>query len=314
MNFKANCDLVWYIWSSTGENMFGLFELDFKKLLLVSLILALPLISLNLERRDSGQVKWYDQPVLWIVNPTQEFFSRFALGVSHTTGLYLNLLEIKKDNRLLKDEIEKQKQSLATAEDLRLENERLKKQLGFQQEIPGHLLGAQVVGVDLWPEYSSLKINKGANDAIKKGMTVITHDGVVGYILNTAANYSTVIVLTDHNAVIDAIVERTRARGIVEGLGADLCHIKYLQRTDDVQVGDMVVTSGVVHSGVDKVFPKGIPIGTITKVSKKAFGVTQEVELRPVVDTTRIEEVMIVIPNEKDLEKVILETPTKDGS
>jgi rod shape-determining protein MreC len=287
--------------------MFGLFEIDFKKLLLIGLMLALPLISLNLERRDSGQVKWYDQPVLWIVNPTQEFFSRFALGVSHTTSDYINLLDIKKYNRLLREEIEKQKQTIAMAEDLKLENSRLKKQLAFQAEAPGNLLGAQVVGVDLWPEYSSLKINKGSLAGVKKGMTVITHEGVVGYILNTTTNYSTVLALTDHNAVIDAIVERTRARGIVEGLGVDLCHIKYLQRTDDVQIGDMIVTSGIVHSGVDKIFPKGVPIGTVTKVSRKAFGVTQQVELRPVVDITRIEEIMIVIPNEKS-------TTTKDGA
>ena len=284
--------------------MFGFFEFDFKKFLLVGLILALPLISLNLERRNAGNVKWYDQPVLWIVNPTQEFFSSFALGVSHTTSLYLNLLDVKKENRNLKDELSKQKQDLALSEELKVENERLRKQLDFLKEAPNNLLSAQVVGVDLWPEYSSLRINKGSSSGLKKGMTVITRDGVVGYILNATAKYATVISLTDHNATIDAIVERTRARGIVEGLGLDACQIKYLQRTDDVQVGDRVLTSGIVHAGVDKVFPKGIPIGLVTKVTKKAFGVTQAVELRPIVDTTSLEEVLVVIPSGKEVENL----------
>jgi rod shape-determining protein MreC len=271
--------------------MFGFFEIDLKKLLLVVLILALPLISLNLERRDSDTgPRWYEQPILWVVNPTQEFFSSFALGVSHTTSHYLNLLNIKKENRVLKEDVLKLKQELSQVAEVKLENARLKQQLQFQEESPNQLLAAQVIAVDLWGEYSSLNINKGTDHGIKKGMAVITREGVVGYILNSNSKYSTVLALTDQNAVIDALVQRTRARGISEGIGRDLCRIKYLQRTDDVQIGDLVVTSGF-----DSIFPKGFPIGIVTKVSKKNYGVTQNVEMRPIVDTNRLEEVFVVI-------------------
>lgn len=271
--------------------MFGLFEIDFKKLVLVAIILALPLISINIERRDAGNAKWYQQPILMVVNPIQEFLTQFSLGVSHTTNFYVNLLGVKRDNRILKEEVAVLKQQVAQDNEMRLEYDRLKKQLEFQQNNPSKITSSQVIGVDLWTnnEYSSLKINKGTAEGLKKGMAVITREGAVGYLLNVSPHYSTVLVLTDRNAVIDSIVQRTRARGIVEGLGRDLCHIKYLQRTDDVQVNDLVVT------GFDGIFPKGFPIGTVTRVYKKAFGVTQTVEMRPIVDMSRLEEVFVVL-------------------
>ena len=284
--------------------MFSLFEVDFKKLLLIVLILALPLISLNLERRDSGTFRWYDLPIVFIVNPTQEFFSSFARDVSRTTSTYLNLIDIKKDNRLLKEEVAKLKEELGKKEELRLENERLKKQLDFQLTSPSQELSAQVIGVDMWSNYSSLTINKGATHGIRKGMAVITREGVVGYVLATSPSYAVVLNLTDRNSVIDALIQRTRARGIVAGLGQDLTQIKYLQRTDDVQVGDLVVTSGL-----DGIFPKGFPIGTVTRVAKKNYGVTQMVEMHPIVDSSRLEEVYVVLMPDSRADKMRLEGP-----
>jgi rod shape-determining protein MreC len=288
--------------------MFGFFEIDFKKLVLVVLILALPLISLNIERRDAGNAKWYQQPILLIVNPLQEFFTDFSLGVSHTTSFYTNLLNVKRDNRVLKENITTLKQQIAQENELRLEYERLRRLLDFQQISPSKLAASQVIGVDLWSnsEYNSLKINKGSNEGLKKGMAVITHEGVVGYLYTVFPHFSTVLVLTDRNAVIDSLVQRTRARGIVEGLGRDLCHIKYLQRTDDVQVGDLVVT------GFDGIFPKGMPIGTVTRVYKKTFGVTQTVEMRPVVDVSRLEEVFVVLAPDVFIERLKEKAPTEE--
>jgi rod shape-determining protein MreC len=278
--------------------MLGPFEIDLKKLLLIGLILALPLVSLNLERRGGDATHWYDLPVLWVVNPTQDLFTKFAMGVSETTSYYLNLLGIKTENKRLKEELATLKQELKMREEIKIENERLKGLLNFKQESASLFVGAQVVAMGLWGEYSSLTINKGSRDGLKRKMAVITRDGVVGYLIDVSNQYSIVLALTDRNAVIDAVIQKNRARGIVEGMGRDLCHVKYLQRTDDVQVGDLVVTSGF-----DDIFPKGFPVGTVTKVNRKAFGVSQNVELRPIVDITRVEEVLVVI--RPDVKKVV---------
>lgn len=277
--------------------MFGFFELDIKKLLLVLLILALPLISLNLEHRDADSIHWYDLPLLYVINPTQEFFTHFALGISDTTSQYVNLIGIKKDNRVLRDQVAQLKQELKLKEEVVAENDRLKQLLDFKKESSDRLIPAQVTGSGLWSDYSSVTINKGSNSGVRKKMGVIDRQGVVGYVINVMPDYSNVIILTDKNSVIDSVVQKNRARGIIEGRGRDLCQMKYLLRTDDVGPGDVVVTSGM-----DDIFPRGFPVGTVTRVAKKLFGVTQYVEVRPVVDVTRIEEVLVVAKtdNKKD--------------
>lgn len=271
--------------------MFGLFQINFKQILIVVLLLALPLISINLERRDSGNLRWYDRPLTFVMSPIQEVFSRFSQGVSKTTSHYVNLLNIKTENRVLKEELEKARAEISKTQEIAKENERLIKLLKYQELAPTNLVPAQVLAVDLWsPDYITLKINKGANSGIKKGMGVVTYDGIVGYVLNTQGNFSTVLSVTDRNAVIDAMIQRTRARGVAEGMGRDAVRLKYLQRTDDVQNGDLVITSGQ-----DGTFPKGLKIGTVVNVSTVKFGVSQKVELRPIVDISRVEELLVVL-------------------
>jgi rod shape-determining protein MreC len=134
---------------------------------------------------------------------------------------------------------------------------------------------------------------------VNKGQAAITFEGVVGYVFNAEAHSAQVLVLTDRFAVIQAVVQRTRARGLVQGEAVDRCQLKYLHRADDVLEGDVIVTSGL-----DNVFPKGYPIANVVEVEKKNYGITQRVVLRPIVDPSRLEEVFVVlhVENEKPIE------------
>jgi len=270
--------------------MFGMFQFNFKQALIVLILLALPIIAINLEKRDPGALRWYDRPMAYFISPLQNGFANFSTGVTNTASYYLNLLNIKKENRELKDLVEKMKIQLNAVEEVKAENARLEKLLFFHQIAPPQLVAGQVIATDLFsPEYSTLKINRGSRDGIRKGMGAITPDGVVGYVLNTQNSYATILTLTDRFARIDAMVQRTRARGVAEGLGKDAIKLKYLQRSDDVQPGDAVITGGQ-----DGVFPKGLLIGTVTRVTKPKFGVTQNVELKPTMDVSRVEELLII--------------------
>jgi len=111
----------------------------------------------------------------------------------------------------------------------------------------------------------------------------------VGQILKTSPHYATVLLITDYNSGIDAIVQRTRAKGIVEGKEGNRCQLKYLLRTEDVEPGDVVITSGL-----DGKFPKGLMVGEIQKMDKRNFGVFQYAELVPKVDLARLEEVFVI--------------------
>ncbi|MEK6580535.1 MAG: rod shape-determining protein MreC, partial [Bdellovibrionota bacterium] len=115
------------------------------------------------------------------------------------------------------------------------------------------------------------------------------NEGTVGRILRTTRNSADIVTVLDMLSAVDAIVERSRARGIVEGLTDEICVLRYTLRTDDVQLGDILITSGL-----GGIFPKGIPIGVVSKVNRKAFGITQEIEIHPNVDFTKLEEVLVV--------------------
>jgi rod shape-determining protein MreC len=152
------------------------------------------------------------------------------------------------------------------------------------------MIGAEVIGQDPSSWFKSVTIDKGERDGVKKGMAVISPAGVIGQVLKTAPHYTTVLLITDYNSAVDSIVQRTRAKAIVEGKGENRCQLKYLLRTEEVAVGDVVVTSGLAGN-----FPKGLMVGEIKKVDKKGHGVFQYAELAPSVDLAKLEEVFVIM-------------------
>ncbi|OGP66144.1 MAG: rod shape-determining protein MreC, partial [Deltaproteobacteria bacterium RBG_13_47_9] len=151
-------------------------------------------------------------------------------------------------------------------------------------------IGAEVIGQDPSSWFKSVTIDKGERDGVKQGMAVVSPIGIIGRILKTAPHYATVLLITDYNSAVDSIVQRTRAKAIVEGKGENRCQLKYLLRTEEVAIGDAVVTSGLGGN-----FPKGLMVGEVKKVDKKGHGVFQYAELVPSVDFAQLEEVFVIM-------------------
>ncbi len=267
----------------------GLFPLNLKKIVGLIVILIIPILLINVQRKP-GEVAWFMKPVFFVTTSLQKLYVGFSSQIRGTTSEYLNLVHIKHENQDLQTQVSVLKAKLVQLEEIRLENSRLSKMLDFKESTPIEFVAAKVIGHDIVRQHSTLVINKGKRSGIQQGQAVITPDGVVGTILTIAENFSQVLRVTDRYTDLDAVVQRTRARGIVEGLSNTECQLKYLQRTDDVQDGDLVVTSGF-----DGLFPKGFPIGKVTKVDKKSYGITQTVLLTPIVSTINIEEIFVVL-------------------
>lgn len=274
-----------------GAFVLGLFPFDFKKAILVIFVLALPIISINFQRAP-GEEPWFLKPFIAMTGSVQGGFSSVSSGIRNTVVLYLNLINVKKRNQYLEKEISELKVGLATFEKVQLENARLQNLLKFSQDLPAQIVAARVIGLDLFTagQHATIRIDRGENHGLKKGMAVVSPDGVVGTLLTVSGETSQILVLTDRYAVVDSIVRRSRARGVVEGKNSSSLRLKYLQRTDDIEVGDIVDASGI-----DNIFPDGFPIGTVTAVEKKTYGITQEVEVRPFVNPSRLEEIFVII-------------------
>lgn len=265
------------------------FNFDLRKIILLAFLAALPVLSVNLQR-DSQDGPWIFRPFYITSAFTQSMYGHFSTGVRNTTDLYLNLIDIKKNNRELLEELNALKAQLGDLAELRLENERLNELLDFKRKTKMDLIAAKITGRDLFPDSDTLTINRGLDHGVTKGMAVITPAGAVGYIVQAENDTSQVLLLTHRYAVIDAIVQSSRARGIVHGYTSELCELRYLNRNDQVDKGDLIVTSGL-----DNIFPKGLPVGIVTDVQKDDFKFEQEVFLSPVVAASKLEEVFVVL-------------------
>ena len=120
-------------------------------------------------------------------------------------------------------------------------------------------------------------------------MPVVVPEGVVGQVVDVSVGYSKVLLLIDPNSAIDALCQRTRARGIIKGGSNKKCAFEYVLRKNDVRVGDVILSSGL-----DGVYPKGIRIGRVSSVVKRNSGIFQTVEVEPYVNFDKLEEVLVV--------------------
>ncbi len=251
------------------------------------LLSALILISLRVKERKG--VAFFDGLLMEISSPFQKA-STFAIKkVRGVFQEYLFLVHLQRENERLKKKMADIQMENDQMREMVLSHERLRKLLQFRETLSSTLIAAEVVGRDPSSWFKSVTINKGEKDGVRKGMAVISPEGVIGQILKTTPSHSVVLLVTDYNSAIDSIIQRTRAKAIVEGGGENRCQLKYLLRTEDVVAGDRVVTSGLGGN-----FPKGLMIGEIRKVDKKGHGIFQYAELVPSVDFTRLEEVLII--------------------
>ncbi|MEZ0392652.1 MAG: rod shape-determining protein MreC [Pseudobdellovibrionaceae bacterium] len=262
---------------------------NLKKVISFVFVLSLPLISINMQQKPYSQ-GWYDKPFSFLASLTQTAFFSFSDGVRSNTQLYLDLINIKKENLRLKSENNELLARLEGQAELTKENERLNSLLDFKNKTKMELIAARVMSKDLVSDHNTLQINKGTHHGLKAGQAVITVGGVVGHIFKPGTFTSQVLLITDRYSVVDGVIARSRARGIVEGRNASTCALRYVEKSEDVQTGDLVVTSGL-----DNIFPKGFPVAIVDTVEDKTFSVSLKVELKPVVDPDKIEEVFVIL-------------------
>lgn len=258
---------------------------------MIAIVLALPLVSINMQQRPQ-ESNWLSRPFSLIASLTEETFFTFSAGVRGTTAMYLDLINIKKTNQELTSKNNELLTRMTQMNELKNENDRLRTLLEFRHSTKMELVSAEIIARDLVNDHKTVTINKGTNHGLKSGQAVITVDGVLGYVYRPEALTSNVMLITDRYSVVDGVVQRTRAHGIVEGkaLGNQGgCQLKYVERTEDVKKGDLVVTGGL-----DNIFPKGFPVAVVESVERKNFSVSLKVDLKPVVDPYKVEEVFVV--------------------
>lgn len=227
--------------------------------------------------------------VLSVVSPFQEVGIKCLRLLENMWSGYFALASVAKENDILKEKLRIAIEKENWYREIELENQRLKNLLEFKASNPYKVLVAEVIGKDPSPWFKSVTINKGSKHGIQKGMPVVVPEGIAGIVTDTAINYSKILLLIDSNFGADALVQRSRVRGIVKGESVDKCYFQFVLRRHDVKVGDVIVSSGL-----DRVFPKGLVIGDVSEVNMSTSDIFQEVVIIPRVDFERLEEVLII--------------------
>ncbi|MGD2029667.1 MAG: rod shape-determining protein MreC [Desulfobacterales bacterium] len=231
-----------------------------------------------------------------LMAPFQEAVSRSIRFVKDIWVHYFFLVETAKENDKYREALSYAVEKDNLHKELKLSNIRLRNLLEFRRSIANKVIAAEVIGKDSSPWFNTIMIDKGKDDGVKKGAAVVIPEGIVGQVAEVSTNYSKVLLIIDHNSAVDALVQRTRARGIIKGSSSDRCLFKYVLRKKSVMVGDTVVSSGL-----DGVFLKGLPVGRVSDVIRPDSGIFQEVSVTPYVDFERLEEVLVILNQRKDM-------------
>jgi rod shape-determining protein MreC len=270
---------------------------EYRFYIILFLFVLIPVVGIDTSTRAPRDYHLWDKGVVALTSPIQSVISWTLDVAAASYNNYIYLWHTRKDNLTLTEENRKLQNMIAGLRETQQENLRLRKLLQFQEKFKFESIVARVIAKDVSSEFREIRINRGENSGVKKNMAVLTDEGIVGRVLRTTANTADVVTVLDLLSAVDAIDERSRARGVVEGLTEEICELRYTVRTDDIQQGDVLVTSGLGGT-----FPKGIPVGVVSKVDRKQFGITQYVEVRPSADFRNLEEVTVVLQSDSEPE------------
>lgn len=261
-----------------------------QKILLNVAVLALSLFSLSRRQFSFDQTTAFENFMVDMFSPMQSSVTYVKTRTSNFFEHYILNINASQDNTKLQKEVSDLKGKVFLYKQVAKENKRLKELLQFGGELDLQKVLAQIIAWDANSDFKVLRINKGKTDGIELQSSVVTSVGLVGYIFRLTDHYADIITILDPNNRVDALVERTRSHGIVEGYTRNRAIMKYLAGTEPVILGDLVLTSGLGN-----IYPKGLKIGKITKIERESYGITQSIEIKSVVNFSSLEEVVVLV-------------------
>jgi len=256
----------------------------------VILLIAINIIVLSINKRHGDLPYGIGRIAIYTIAPFQNAVTHSIRFVKNVWNQYFFLISVAKENENLKKALSYAIEENEKRNEIELTNYRLRKLLNFKKTIDHQVLPAEIIGKDPSPWYQAILIDKGKSDGVEKGQPVVIPEGIAGQVTEVLNNYSKVLLIIDQNSAVDALVQRTRARGVIKGDSTDRYLFKYVLRKHDVRVGDTIVSSGL-----DGVFPKGLRIGYVSEVVKPSSGIFQDVTVAPFIDFEKLEEVLVLL-------------------
>ena len=264
-----------------------------KKMMMIAAIFAfivINIIALIISARYLTSATGFRNLGIGFVSPLQKTVTECVQVVKKIWLHYFFLISAEKDNDTLKKSLAESLYNTGQCKELEISNLRFRKLLDFKNCCAVRTIAAEVTGRDPSQWCKTLIIDKGTFEGVVKGLSVIVPEGVVGQVIEASIHYAKILLIIDSNSAVDALVQQTRAHGIIKGDSENSCFLKYVSRKETVSIGDAVISSGL-----DNVFPKGFQIGKISDIIKNKSGIFQDIVVVPFVNFDKIEEVLVVL-------------------
>jgi rod shape-determining protein MreC len=272
--------------------MVGIFSRHRSLALLASVVLAqLLLLAFQIKRDHDIRLIRY-----WAVGIMSPVERGGTWGFSSLRGIwtgYIDLHNARKENEQLRAEVGELQLRNRELESQANEAQRLSAMLSFREAHPeAPILAAQVIGASADSTSHTLFINRGTRDHIHNNMAVVTPDGVVGKIVETFPSTSQVLLINDRESGVGALFAASRTHGVVKGSGDPNPRLDYIVNDEKVKPGDVLLTSGD-----DRIFPKGLLIGTV--IDSKPALPFQLIHVQPAARLDRLEDVLVLLSQQE---------------
>ena len=276
------------------KHNFSFFQFKFSEFLLVILLIV---SSVFLAFSSGGFFLNFKSIGFSIFSTVEKGFHAVTNGIKNTFGAVAELSQLRKEYQILTEKLENYEQMQRTNAEVRKENERLKEQLDFTTSLEEKNYFAQIISRDIDNLNAYITINKGSSVGIKKNMPVIAFQngefGIVGKVVQVGKFTSLIMPLYNSDCIISSRIQNTRDLGLVNGLGHQDKPLKmsYVKKKvlEELHIGDVVVTSGENNN-----YMKDIPVGTISRINILDYNSSLDIELTPIIDFSRLENVIVV--------------------
>jgi rod shape-determining protein MreC len=223
-----------------------------------------------------------------MVSPLEKVLVWTQTSTGNIWHNYFYLRGVRAENRALKAQIEQMRLEQVRMSQDADQARRLQALLAFKEQFISQTMAAQVIGSSGSEQSRSVYIDKGERDGIKPDMAVITADGIVGKVLSVYRSTSLVLLINDHSSGVGAILDKTRLQGIVRGTPTGEVALERVMSDETVPAGEQILTSGG-----DGIFPKGLLVGRVSKVSPGSE-LFLDIHVSPAADLSKLEEVLVV--------------------
>ncbi len=256
------------------------------------LLIAFTIVALVLH--EVGYLQAAEDVVLRLVTPVQSWFSNRARGVGDVVQTIRDLRTLRDENARLRQENDALIIENVQLKEAEAENERLRRLLDFTRTNPsydyrGGEVGARVIGHDPSAYLDFVIIDLGERQGASLRMPVVTERGLVGRITEVHDTSSEVLLITDVNSAVTALIQTSRAMGVVRGLAGGGLLLDQVPQDVEVHEGEIVITSGLGDG-----FPRGLVIGQISNVYQRDYEMFQQARVRPTVDFRNLEQVLVI--------------------